>query len=63
MNHQVKPKPFTREDQQTILENVVNQEMAEQGLKVLSFAFKEIRLADLNELSKVTQVESEKFRH
>lgn len=62
LNHQVKPKPFTNEDQQAILENVVNHEMAEQGLKVLSFAFKEIRLADLNELSKVTQVESEKFR-
>jgi hypothetical protein len=36
--------------------------MAEQGQKVISYAFKEIRLADLNELSKVTQVESEKFR-
>jgi len=62
LNHQVKPKAFTHEEQQGILENVVKHEMAEQGLKVLSFAFKEIRLADLNELSKVTQVESEKFR-
>jgi Ca2+ transporting ATPase len=62
LNHQVKPKPFTQEHQQTILRRVVGSEMAERGEKVLSFAFKEIRLADLNELSKVTQVESEKFR-
>jgi magnesium-transporting ATPase (P-type) len=58
----VKPKPFTNEHQQTILRRVVETEMAEQGQKVISYAFKEIRLADLNELSKVTQVESEKFR-
>jgi magnesium-transporting ATPase (P-type) len=58
----VKPKPFTHEHQQTILRRVVETEMAEQGQKVISYAFKEIRLADLNELSKVTQVESEKFR-
>lgn len=31
-------------------------------MKVLSFAFKEIRLADLNELSKATSVESARFR-
>lgn len=44
------------------MDQVVGQEMAESGLKVISYAFKEIRLEDLNELSKVTQVESEKFR-
>jgi len=45
-----------------LLSNVVKQEMAEQGMKPISYAFKEIRLADLNELSKATKVESQRFR-
>jgi magnesium-transporting ATPase (P-type) len=54
LNSQVKPKPFNTEDHTVLLDEVVGQQMAESGLKVISYAFKEIRLEDLNELSKVT---------
>lgn len=60
LSAQVKPKQFGPQEQKNLQRKI--EEMARDGEKVVSYAFKEIRLSDLNELSKVTQVESKRFR-
>jgi len=62
LDHSVKPKDFREREKESILENVVTGEMAEQGQKVLSYAFKEIRMHELSELSKMQGVETQEFR-
>ena len=44
------------------MDNVVSKEMAEKGEKVISFAFKEIKMHELSELSKMRGVETNEFR-
>jgi len=58
----VQPKELTENDTATILNHIVSLEMAQGGLKVLSYAFKEMRSTELNSLFERFDVESPDFR-
>ena len=63
LNNQVKPVPFGENDQLNILQHVVSQSMAAHGMKTLTYAFKEISVDDLNQLTSHYNVEQEEFRN
>lgn len=58
----VQPKELTENDTATILNHIVSLEMAQGGLKVLSYAFKEMRTTELERLMAEFDVESPDFR-
>ena len=47
LDYSVQPIEFSENHYATILGHVVSNEMASSGLKVLSYAFREIRIGDL----------------
>ena len=62
LSSQVQPTEFNENDQMTILTQIVSNDMAQNRLKVLSFAFKEIPSADYEQLKISLNPESEEFR-
>ena len=62
LSNQVQPTEFSQDEANEILNVVVSSEMAKNSLKVLSYAFKEIQMADLGELMQTYNPESEEFR-
>ena len=63
LDYQVQPIEFTENHYGSILGHVVSNEMAASGLKVLSYAFKELRIGDLEALMQTYNPESEEFRN
>lgn len=63
LDYQVQPIEFTENHYAAILGHVVSNEMASSGLKVLSYAFKELRIGDLEALMQTYNPESEEFRN
>jgi len=61
-NAQKKEGGLSENDQFALLQDVVSTQMAQSGLKVLSYAFKEILLEDLDNLIHSVNTESEEFR-
>ena len=53
---------FTDTQKDDILNNVISKEMAHEGLKVISYAFKDISLAKLEEMKHSYNLESKEFR-
>lgn len=62
MDYSVEIKELDEIEIGTILEKYVAQDMASQGLKVMSYAFKELKMGDLEDLMGQHDVESEEFR-
>jgi len=58
----VKPQKMTSNMRSQIEDEIVNANMARKGQKVLSFAFKEVRLEDIQVLSQRHDIESPEFR-
>lgn len=63
LDYQVQPIEFTENHYASILGHVVSNEMASSGLKTLSYAFKELRIGDLEALMQTYNPESEEFRN
>lgn len=63
LSSNVQPSPFQENDQLTVLQHIVSTNMASQGLKCLSYAFKEIRIEDLDQLMTSYDLESDDFRN
>lgn len=61
-NAQKKEGGLSENDQYALLQDVVSNQMAQSGLKVLTYAFKEILLEDLDNLIHSVNTESEEFR-
>ena len=59
---QMNSKEFNETEQNNILQHIVSQEMAMQGLKVISYAYKEITMDSFNQLMSTMHVESDEFR-
>jgi magnesium-transporting ATPase (P-type) len=55
-------KDFGSDEQNNLLSHVVSQEMAGAGLKVISYAYKEITMESFNQLMSTKHVEDEEFR-
>lgn len=49
-------------DVENLLDQVVSQQMASQGLKTLSYAYKQIPIDDLTEMMQAHHIESQEFR-
>jgi len=62
LDYTVEVKDFDDNDVSTILSHVVRNEMACQGLKPISYAFKEMSVQELEEFMNTYSVESEEFR-
>ena len=58
----VQPITFTPEDQTTVLQQVASIDMGMTGLKPLTYAFKQIRIEELNNLLVQYPQESDEFR-
>jgi len=62
LNADVEPVTFSKEDELSVLQQVVSTEMAQVGLKPLTYAFKQIRVDYLNNLLQKYPQESDDFR-
>jgi Ca2+-transporting ATPase len=62
LSNDVTPIAFQENEQLNVLEHIVSRNMAQEGLKCLSYAFKEIKIQDLDSLMKSADPESEEFR-
>jgi magnesium-transporting ATPase (P-type) len=60
LSHDMNHKEFPEEERLSILENVVSAQMAQEGLKVLSYAFKDMLIEDFQMMA--PDVESPEFR-
>jgi magnesium-transporting ATPase (P-type) len=61
-DYQVSQKEFDEDDRMKVEYDVVSVLMAREGLKTLSYAYKQIPLDDLNMLMQSHHIESEEFR-
>jgi magnesium-transporting ATPase (P-type) len=62
LNQNCAPIDFSDESKHDILENIVSKTMAAEGLKVLSYGFKDMPLKKLNEMMHQFSLESSEFR-
>jgi magnesium-transporting ATPase (P-type) len=62
LSQQVKPVPFQESEHLNVMQHIVSSSMAVDGLKCLSYAFKEIRIDDLDQLMSTYDLESDEFR-
>jgi len=61
-DNQMQLKPLTDENKGPLLDHVIGQTLASAGLKVLTYAFKEITRESLDTLMTTYHIESEEFR-
>jgi magnesium-transporting ATPase (P-type) len=62
INKDVKALKMTPDLKESILNNIVDEHMASEGQKVLSFAFKEVKISDMQALKENHDEESKEFR-
>ena len=62
LDYSVELKDFEDIELETILDKFVAKEMAADGLKVISYAFRELKMGDLEELMGQNNLQSAEFR-